>query len=293
MAGSAAYSATSIVVVMAKDKGRGKGTKGGASSSSAAANKVSDRRPPRITSNVKHNLRVLKFWKDYERKQTSGPQPATRFRKKKVMKEVLPDDTDFFEDPSSTLTYTNEGLEIASPVILVDGYNVCGYWKKLKSDFLNGNQGIARQMLIDELVTFSAVREVKVVVVFDAALSGHSTHTETYKGVDVVYSADLSADCWIEKEVEALVADGCPKVWVVTSDVLEQQLAHGEGALIWSSKRLVKEIKESEQELDEELKETRSTSLQGKIFQHKLKPKVVQGLKDLRNRLEEQERRKK
>jgi hypothetical protein len=34
MVGSAAYSATSIVVVMAKDKGRGsKGTKGGASSS--------------------------------------------------------------------------------------------------------------------------------------------------------------------------------------------------------------------------------------------------------------------
>lgn len=105
--------------------------------------------------------------------------------------------------------------------------------------------------------------------------------------------------------------------------------------------RMVLQIKESEQELDEELKETRfwsfllpylvwasrrnceeatahslelkyiiyllinlnptfadsvsgrSTSLQGKIFQHKLKPKVVQGLKDLRNRLEEQERRKK
>jgi hypothetical protein len=29
-------------------------------------------------------------------------------------------------------------------------------------------------------------------------------------------------------QVEALVADGCPKVWVVTSDALEQQLAHGE-----------------------------------------------------------------
>ncbi|VAH97043.1 unnamed protein product [Triticum turgidum subsp. durum] len=241
MVGSAAYSATSIVVVMAKDKGRGKATKGGAASSSGA-NKV-DRRPPRITSNVKQNLRIVKFWKDYERKQTTGPQPATRFRKKKIMKEVLPDDTDFYEDPSATLTCTNDGnLEIASPVILVDGYNVCGYWGKLKSDFLNGNQGIARQMLIDELVSFSAVREIKVVVVFDAALSGQSTHTETYKGVDVVYSADLSADCWIEKEVEALVADGCPKVWVVTSDVLEQQLSHGEGALIWSSKRLVKEV---------------------------------------------------
>lgn len=55
---------------------------------------------------------------------------------------------------------------------------------------------------------------------------------------------------------------------------------------------MVKEIKESEKELDEELKETRSTSLQGKLFQHKLKPKVVHALKDLRNKLEEEERRK-
>lgn len=73
------------------------------------------------------------------------------------------------------------------------------------------------------------------------------------------------------------------------------------GALKDWSKRLpdnklchmVMQIKESEKELDEELKEIRSTSLQGKIFQHKLKPKVVQGLKNLRNRLEEQERKKK
>ncbi|TVU44075.1 hypothetical protein EJB05_03504 [Eragrostis curvula] len=253
MVGSAAYSASTTVVVMAKGNGRSKGAKGGGSAGTNHS-KV-DRRPPRITSNVKQSLKILKFWKDYERKQTSGPQPATRYRKKKVIKEVLPDD--FFEDPSSTLHVTNEGLEIASPVVLVDGYNVCGHWGKLKHDFLNGRQEIARQMLIDELVSFSAVREVKVVVVFDAEMSGLSTHKETYKGVDVVYSADLSADSWIEKEVEALVADGCPKVWVVTSDALEQQLAHGEGALIWSSRRLVKEIKESEKELDEELKETR------------------------------------
>lgn len=289
MAGSAAYAASATTVVaMAKGNGNSKGVRGGGS---AGTNKVT--RPPRITSNVKQNLRILKFWKEFERRQTSGPQPATRYRKKKVIKEVLPDDTDFYEDPSSTLHLTNEGLEIASPVILVDGYNVCGYWGKLKKDFMNGRQELARQTLIDELVSFSAVREVKVVVVFDAANSGLSTHKETYKGVDVVYSADLSADSWIEKEVEALVADGCPKVWVVTSDALEQQLAHGEGALIWSSKRLVKELKESEKELDLELKETRSTSLQGKLLQHKLNPKVVRALKGLRNKLEEQERGKK
>jgi hypothetical protein len=40
---------------------------------------------------------------EFERRQTSGPQPSTRYRKNKVIKEVLPDDTDFYEDPSSTL----------------------------------------------------------------------------------------------------------------------------------------------------------------------------------------------
>jgi predicted RNA-binding protein with PIN domain len=53
------------------------------------------------------------------------------------------------------------------------------------------------------LISFVIVMlaEIKVVVVFDAAASGLSTHKETYKGVDVVYSGDLSADSWIEKEV--------------------------------------------------------------------------------------------
>ena len=43
-----------------------------------------------------------------------------------------------------------------------------------------------------------------MVVVFDAALSGQSTHTVTYKGVDVVYSSDLSSDSWI-KEMNQIV----------------------------------------------------------------------------------------
>ncbi|CAN6280616.1 unnamed protein product [Urochloa humidicola] len=149
MVGSAAYSASATVVAMAKGNGNGKGIRGGAV---PGTNKVT--RPPRITSNVKQSLRILKFWKEYERRQTSGPQPATRYRKKKVIKEVLPDDTDFYEDPSSTLQLTNEGLEIASPVILVDGYNVCGYWGKLKKDFLNGRQEIARQMLNCSLMSW-------------------------------------------------------------------------------------------------------------------------------------------
>ena len=49
-------------------------------------------------------------------------------------------------------------MDSAIPVLLVDGYNVCGYWLKLKKHFMNGRLDIARQKLIDELVTFSLLR---------------------------------------------------------------------------------------------------------------------------------------
>ena len=53
---------------------------------------------------------------------------------------------------------TNQGIETAVPVLLVDGYNVCGYWMKLKKHFMNGKLDIARQKLVDELITYSMLR---------------------------------------------------------------------------------------------------------------------------------------
>jgi len=73
-------------------------------------------------------------------------------------------------------------VDNAVPVLLVDGYNVCGYWIKLKKHFLNGKLELARQKLIDELITFSMLREVKVVVVFDAMMSGFPNHKEYSAG---------------------------------------------------------------------------------------------------------------
>lgn len=69
-------------------------------------------------------------FQDYERKQTTGPQPATRFRKKKVMKEVLPDDTDFYEDPSATLTWSGSCF-LSYPV----RWLVLGWWFDESAEF--------------------------------------------------------------------------------------------------------------------------------------------------------------
>ncbi|XVF86198.1 hypothetical protein PTKIN_Ptkin18bG0021300 [Pterospermum kingtungense] len=209
---------------------------------SSPPNKGPESAPPRITSNVKQNLQFLKLWKEYQKRKSTVPKPATSYRRKKVQEEDLPEDIEIYRDPTSALYYTNQGLDDAVPVLLVDGYNVCGYWMKLKKHFMKGRLDIARQKLMDELVTFSMHRGVKVVVVFDAMMSGLPTHRENFAGIDIVYSGESCADAWIEKEVVALKEDGCPKVWVVTSDSCQQQAAYGAGAFIWSSKALVSEI---------------------------------------------------
>ncbi|XP_078433944.1 yacP-like NYN domain protein isoform X2 [Wolffia australiana] len=220
---------------------------GGVSSAVVAGSKKPERQksseqaPPRITSNVKQNLQLLKFWKEYQAQKFGAPKPATSYRKKKPVKEKLPEDIDLYEDPILNLYYTHQGLESAVPVLLVDGYNVCGYWPKLKKHFMKGRLDVARQKLLDELIGFSVLKEVKVVVVFDAMLSGLPTHKENFAGIDVIFSGETCADSWIEKEVVALRDDGCPRVWVVTSDSCQQQAAHGAGAFVWSCKALVSE----------------------------------------------------
>ncbi|KAK4270888.1 hypothetical protein QN277_019654 [Acacia crassicarpa] len=251
------------------------------------ASKGSEPSPPRITSNVKQNLQFLKLWKEFQKRKSGTPRPSTSYRKKKVEKEDVPEDTDLYRDPTLNLYYTNQGIDNAVPVLLVDGYNVCGYWMKLKKHFMGGRLDVARQKLIDELVTFSMLREVKVVVVFDAMLSGLPTHKENFAGVDVVFSAETCADTWIETEVAALKEDGCPKVWVVSSDHCHQQAAHGAGAYVWSCKALVTEIKASQKEVEMMLNETRSTSFQGRLLKHNLDAEVVDALKDLRHKLSE------
>uniref|UniRef100_M0ZV66 RNA-binding protein containing a PIN domain n=1 Tax=Solanum tuberosum TaxID=4113 RepID=M0ZV66_SOLTU len=122
------------------------------------SSKDTDTPPPRITSNLKQNLQFLKLWKEFQKRKSSTPKPATSYRKKKVEKEELPDDEEIYRDPTLALYYTNQVLDTAVPVLLVDGYNVCGYWPKLKKHFLNGSLDIARQKLIDELVSFSLLR---------------------------------------------------------------------------------------------------------------------------------------
>ncbi|KAL5982787.1 hypothetical protein ACLOJK_016864 [Asimina triloba] len=218
---------------------------------------------------IPSQLELFEFSQDLQKQESSGYKAPSRYRRKKVPKKELPEDKEFYSDPT-----TNEGLDTAVPVLLVDGYNVCGYWPKLKKYFLSGRLDIARQKLIDELITFSQVQEVKVVVVFDALMSGLPSHRENFEGIEVVFTGDSCADTWIEKEVVALREDGCPKVWVATSDTCQQHSANCG-------------IKASKKELEEMLEEHRSTSVQGTMLQNNLAPEIVSALKELKKKLPE------
>ncbi|CAN1301054.1 hypothetical protein LINPERPRIM_LOCUS24791 [Linum perenne] len=198
---------SNFIPVMAKSK---------KPSSSNTSSQGSYDPPPRITSNVKQNLQFLKIWKELQKRRSSTPKPATSYRRKKVEKENVPEDTqEIYRDPTFTLYH-----------------------------------------------------------------------------VDIIYSGETCADSWIEREVMCLREDGCPKVWVVTSDHKHQDAAHGAGAFVWSCKALVSEIKESQKEVDRMIQEQRSTSFQGKLLKHNLNSEVVDALKDLRNKLYENERKK-
>uniref|UniRef100_A0A7I4F5P9 Uncharacterized protein n=1 Tax=Physcomitrium patens TaxID=3218 RepID=A0A7I4F5P9_PHYPA len=208
----------------------------------AAGKNQESPQPPRITSNVKRNLHLLKIFKEFAKKQSGGyTKPSTSYRKKRVDKQDMPNGADPYEDPTTKLYHTNDGFELATPVLLVDGYNMCGAWPKLKKHFSRGQLETARDKLIHELITFTHVKGVKVVCVFDAVMSGLPTHKESVNSVDIVYSADTDADSWIEREITLLRADGCPKVWVATSDSFHQQAAHGAGAYVWTCKNLISE----------------------------------------------------
>ncbi|KAL9256540.1 hypothetical protein AKJ16_DCAP23875 [Drosera capensis] len=122
--------------------------------------KNSGKSPPRITSNVKLSLQFLKLSKEHQNRAPSIPKSATRYRRKKLENEDLPLDKDLSQNPTMSIDYEDEELDSEVPVFLVDGYNMCGYWEKLKKHFMNGELSLARQELVDELVSFSLARGI-------------------------------------------------------------------------------------------------------------------------------------
>lgn len=161
--------------------------------------------------------------------------------------------------------------------LLVDGYNVVFAWKELKELAEHSLDG-ARGKLMDILCNYQAIKQVNLIVVFDAyRLEGHPTEVSDYHNIHVVYTKEAeTADQYIEKFAHE--NSRRYDVTVATSDGLEQIIITGEGCHLISAREFQEEIQRASGEIMEVFQ---STNQEGKnSFSHSLSDKAVQEIQE-------------
>ncbi len=144
--------------------------------------------------------------------------------------------------------------------ILIDGYNIIFAWDELK-EIARDSLEDARNMLIDKLCSYKALRPQQVILVFDAyKVKGNRGEVEKVHNITIVYTKEAqTADAYIEKAAHELGKKY--QVQVATSDALEQMIILGSGARRISAASFIKEMKDVEQEISGLLKEISSENI--------------------------------
>lgn len=189
---------------------------------------------------ARKQIALVRAYRARQRTGVRPPKERTSFRRKSNGADAAA------EAASSELGELPRGKynTTAVPLLLVDGYNVIGYWARLKKRRDRDDMEGARRLLLDDLVEYNSPKRYDIVVVFDSAGTGsRSDHVESYLGLGVVFTP--SADLYIEQELRRIAAEGQRPVWAATADRAIQVAATNYGANVMSTKRLVEELKGS------------------------------------------------
>ena len=138
--------------------------------------------------------------------------------------------------------------------LLLDGYNIIFAWEELKK-IAGDSLEDARNMFIDRVCSYKALRPYEVIVVFDAyKVKGNRGEVEKLHNITVVYTKEAqTADAYIEKAAYDLGKKH--QVQVVTGDYLEQLIILGSGAVRISPASFIKEMEEVQKEIESILSE--------------------------------------
>lgn len=137
-------------------------------------------------------------------------------------------------------------------VLVVDGYNIIGAWDELKQ-MKEKDLGQARDRLIELMAEYQAFSGHRVLVVFDAHFTKGPENTTQAFLVEVIYTKENeTADECIEKLISDL-KNIKNKVYVATSDYMEQRIVFGKGALRKSARELFMELNTIAEEIEEEI----------------------------------------
>lgn len=145
-------------------------------------------------------------------------------------------------------------------ILLVDGYNMIGAWKKLRplrDDFFED----ARDLLVEMLAEYKAVRGWRVIIVFDAHLVPGTEQLYVQHDVEVIYTRkNETADERIEKLSDELKGRKI-QIHVATSDMTEQNVVFGLGALRMSARELEIELDIIQSKISQKVKVTQNERL--------------------------------
>lgn len=129
--------------------------------------------------------------------------------------------------------------------LLIDGYNIINTWGMLEDKSKHSFER-ARDALIDIMHNYKGYTGHKITIVFDAYQTESKKCTvEENRNITVVYTKkNESADVYIERFVNDIM-EKSPKnirIWVATSDHLQQTIASSKGALILSATELKADV---------------------------------------------------
>lgn len=165
--------------------------------------------------------------------------------------------------------------------LVIDGYNILNSWPEL-AKIMDESIEDARDRLIHLLNNYAGYKNYKIILVFD----GHKVKDnlgERYMNgkVEVVFSPyGISADHVIEKEVDSLLKTH--KVFVATSDKLQQEIIWSKGAYRVSSRELLAELERTQKEY-REVMERKSTGKRN-YLESNLNKDVLEKLEKLRRK---------
>ena len=137
-----------------------------------------------------------------------------------------------------------EKKTILPECLLVDGYNIIFSWDKL-NELAKTNLDHARHRLIDILNNYQGYRKCLLIVVFDAyKIKKNIGSIEKNDNIYVVYTKEAqTADNYIEKVTHDLSQKY--RVYVATSDALEQIIVSSRGAMRISAREFELLVKET------------------------------------------------
>ncbi|WP_028559461.1 NYN domain-containing protein [Paenibacillus pinihumi] len=138
-------------------------------------------------------------------------------------------------------------------ILLVDGYNIIGAWPELERLKELGLEE-ARDRLLDLLADYQGFTGMQIYVIFDAHQVPGLGASYRQHQLSVLYTKEKeTADECIERLVVELTKRG-RNIYVATSDLVEQHVAFGKGALRVSARELLINIQQNQKAIDVKVK---------------------------------------